>query len=1039
MGHSGRALLLVRLIPVLLVPYAARAQGLSGSEVSGVVRLSDGRAAQHALVVLTNQNTGAERRTTTRSGGAYRFEGVDVGRYRLEARAIGSSSASTDSVELHLGDRLRIDILLGGQTTILEDAVIRAKRLRDAGAGGPAETIAGRSARNIPLMNRDFVGLLTLSSQALGSQGLWVTGQHSRYNGIQIDGAAANDFFGVAITPGSSSGSRLISPEAIEEVRILVAPFDVRMGGFAGGLINAVTRSGSNKAAYSTFAYLTRSELIGTDTARAQVPDFNQIQYGLTAGGPLIRDRLHYFLAAEFQQRAATSPGLSASDPATGVTEATAARIQTAIRNRFGFDPGGTSAPDVEAPSGNVFLKLSWHPRPNMSVELTPSYGTSTRDTLARTTNPVDGWQLSRSGAELFSNTAGAVLNANFILGSLTNHTTAGFSRNLFGIRSSQTAPTFLVQADAANVYAASGSMRGAQGTRTFESVAQLAHNSTWTTGAHTIVAGTQDFLVHVRDELLSARWGVWTFSSVESLEEGVASRYEVALPAERDKPTASYRALLGSLYIQDQWQANSSLRVTAGLRGDAAFLPGPKRNSSLLADDALGNIDTRNIASGNWVLAPRVGFAWSLDKRDKKMLRGGIGYFTARPPFAWITGAYSFTGETQVFLTCNAKEGVPPVTADIDALPASCTGDGGKSSARPSVTYFTRDFRLPQAIKAAIGMDAELFDGWTGSIDVIRTRTKNQLLVSDQNLVSVSTSSEQRAMYGTIPETGATRPSRISTDYAGVYRFDNYTADRSMSASTRLGKEWSSSKLIQVGYTWSRTEDVMGLTGFGGTVFIRNNPVDGILESRKLRRSARDIPHNFVATAIFPVASGFTGGLFFRARSGTPWAFSVSGDANADGASGNDLAYIPRDSSDISLRNPAAFGALDNFINRLGCARSQRGQIMKRNSCRNRAVKLLDGRIGKTFNAKTTHRLELSADVFNIPNLINHRWGIVRETSVREDVPLMVLSGWDESRNRPQYSIPTLQNGVPFLPSINRAVIDASRWRVQIGARYEM
>jgi hypothetical protein len=218
----------------------------------------------------------------------------------------------------------------------------------------------------------------------------------------------------------------------------------------------------------------------------------------------------------------------------------------------------------------------------------------------------------------------------------------------------------------------------------------------------------------------------------------------------------------------------------------------------------------------------------------------------------------------------------------------------------------------------------------------------------------------------------------------------------------------------------------------------MRNNPLEGTLTSRKLARSARDIPHNLVATAIFPVAAGFRGGLFFRARSGTPWAFTVGGDANADGASGNDLAYIPRDSSDLSLRNPAAFHALDDLINRLGCVRAQRGRIMERNSCRNRPVMVLDARIAKTLNQRSVRRVELSADVFNVPNLLNRRWGIVRETSDREFIPLMTVVGWDAAHDRPQYSIAIPQGGVPILPSIDRALLDVSRWRIQLGARYE-
>jgi hypothetical protein len=490
-------------------------------------------------------------------------------------------------------------------------------------------------------------------------------------------------------------------------------------------------------------------------------------------------------------------------------------------------------------------------------------------------------------------------------------------------------------------------------------------------------------------------------------------------------------------LYLQDQWQATPSLRITAGIRGDAEYLPAPRRNESLLANDTLGNIDTGEVPSGDVALSPRAGFAWRLGRNGRSMLRGGVGFFTARPPYAWTTGAYAQTGETQATLICTPKEGVPAVTADIDNPPTSCSRDGGRSSSAPIITHYSQKFRQPQSIKAAIGLDTELGNRWTASVDVIAARTKNQLFVTDENVTAGNPNSEGRVMYGSF--TGNTpQPARISKGYLGIYRLGNYTEDRSISASTGIRKQWSSDKLVDIGYTWTRTMDVMGLLGFNGQVFLRNNPLEGTLTSRKLTRSARDIPHNLVATAIFPVAAGLRGGLFFRAHSGTPWAFTVGGDANADGASGNDFAYIPRDSSDLSLRNPAAFHALDDLINRVGCVRSQRGRIMQRNSCRNPTVTALDARIAKTLNQKSVRRVEISADVFNLPNLLNRRWGIVRETSDREFIPLMTVVGWDTAHNRPQYSIAIPQGGAPILPSIDGALRDASRWRIQLGARYE-
>jgi hypothetical protein len=202
------------------------------------------------------------------------------------------------------------------------------------------------------------------------------------------------------------------------------------------------------------------------------------------------------------------------------------------------------------------------------------------------------------------------------------------------------------------------------------------------------------------------------------------------------------------------------------------------------------------------------------------------------------------------------------------------------------------------------------------------------------------------------------------------------------------------------------------------------------------LRRSARDVPHSAVLTAAGPIWFHSTAGVFLRARSGTPYAYVFTGDANADGVVTNDLAYIPRSSADISLRNPEAYPALDAFIESEPCLREQRGRVMTRNSCRNPAVMSLDARLGKTVPMPRGQSVEITGDVFNLPHLLNHAWGVTRQTTDRETLELISVSGWDAAANRPRFSIPTLA-GQAVLPPLASIVDDASRWRVQLGARY--
>lgn len=220
------------------------------------------------------------------------------------------------------------------------------------------------------------------------------------------------------------------------------------------------------------------------------------------------------------------------------------------------------------------------------------------------------------------------------------------------------------------------------------------------------------------------------------------------------------------------------------------------------------------------------------------------------------------------------------------------------------------------------------------------------------------------------------------------------------------------------------------------GLIFQRT-PIDGSIANRRLGISARDIPNNFVATATVPARFGVTVSAILHARSGTPYAYTAGGDANADGTVQNDLLYIPQNAGDITLADPSAYSALDAFIESEPCLRSQRGSLMKRNSCRNPGVTSLDMRLAKSFSFAGAKPFEITADIFNLPNLLSRNWGVVHESSsVEEKLGLLTVSGWDAPANRVVYAVPTL-NGVPLMPTRNNVVQQVSRWRMQIGARY--
>jgi hypothetical protein len=270
--------------------------------------------------------------------------------------------------------------------------------------------------------------------------------------------------------------------------------------------------------------------------------------------------------------------------------------------------------------------------------------------------------------------------------------------------------------------------------------------------------------------------------------------------------------------------------------------------------------------------------------------------------------------------------------------------------------------------------------------------------------------------MYGLPGATGSLTPSRPDPAFGQVLAYDSRGGDHSAAVSVSATKRWSNGSIGQVGYQWSRAVDVLTLFNPGGMLMFQNSALDGTIDARRQTRSGTDVPHSLVASAVARLPFAAQASFLLRAQSGRPYSYTMSGDANADGVSLNDLFHVPRDSADVSLTNHERWGELDRYVESHACLRAQRGRIMARNSCRNPAVLTLDGRLAKTVSLGGIQRMEIGVDVFNLPNLLNRDWGLVRETAIEpvgrharcvwmgsrvQPAAVQVPSGWASGRQR--------------------------------------
>ncbi len=408
----------------------------------------------------------------------------------------------------------------------------------------------------------------------------------------------------------------------------------------------------------------------------------------------------------------------------------------------------------------------------------------------------------------------------------------------------------------------------------------------------------------------------------------------------------------------------------------------------------------------------------------------------------------------TQTQLTCrndnaNPDDNVPGFSLDPSLQPTTCAGTAGVLPPIPTINYFDPDFKFEQNMKLSFGVDHRLPWGMVGTIDLLYTKSKNTLYIQDNNLQGVvdestltyATGEGNRARYGVNSvTTGAATPLKQTAAFGNVLEHLNKSEDHAFSGTIQLQKRFSNGIEFNGGYTYSDAQDVMSLTSsiaFSNYGFATLN---GLLNDRELTTSTFSRPHRVVLSGSVNLPGDFDFSLIYSGVSGSPYGYVINGDANADGVGGtnrefNDMFYIPRDRDDITMYGAtaaaqnASYDSLANFINSQDCVRNQRGQIMERNSCRNAWVNRLDARLQKnipTFNGQV---MVLSLDVFNLLNMIDKDWGLVKTTSAFEGQSLVQLRGWDPLYNRGIYS-----NAFPIL---NRVDPIASVWRIQLGGKY--
>ena len=1087
---------LIALVVVTLVARGALAQGVTGSAVTGSVKKTNGEPMGGVSLQLRNPATGDTFNSQSLPSGKYVIDNVPAGGpYVLTGTAEGFEPAVVPDLTLTLGQRLPIDVTM--RTQLVEEIAVVAHRdnFADHQRTGPSTVMKSSAITEMPLQGRNFTDLMSTDPRISSSS---VSGQNNRFNNIQIDGGANNDLFGLASsgTPGGQSNAKPLSIEAIQEFVVQVAPFDVRLGMFAGGLVNAVTKSGTNEFHGSLFGYEQNKALAnpkayinGVNQTDPNFLSYNTFQYGLTLGGPIIKDKLHFFVATDLQSK--SSPfgnqfqmtGNDSHDVGVvGFTNVQAQHFIDALRTRYGIStPGDVLSPNLNNPDHNVFAKVTSSAIQNSHLEFSFNWVDANQDVLTRAPLTAenfnagglrDGYQLSTAGYGIGNDTytGRGKITTNWDDGKLSNEFLAGVSIIRDKRNVPNNIPLILVKAGDASckvppiparcsdpligpgvgssdAWIAAGGERFSQANILDQDIWQLQDNLTIASGDHRFTLGSSNEFFKFRNVFLQAATGAWAFNSLAEFDAGTPAAFQrrFGVTNLQEPGTARFRVSQWGFYAQDEWSARETLSFSLGLRMDVPILSHAITNYQLLNNSPLA-INTGTTPTGNPLWSPRLGFNWDVQGNSDTIVRGGVGIFSGRPPYVWVSNAYTVNGLSQVELDCTSTTGLPAFTVDPTKQPTDCKG-GTTTPVAPTnsgeIDYFDPNTKYPQNLRVALGADKRLPWGLVGTADFLYTEDVNGWYTNDENLKLQGLDGEGRATYGTFSSgtTSTGAPTIVATPVRFDTRFMNQAIEvynknggKVTSFTAQLQKAFGRRYGISVAYTYARSLDRISLTSSQALSNWRFAPIDGDLDNRNVRPSAFDRPHKITISGTAALPFGFVIGLSYVGQSGTPYTWLVTGDVNGDGQNGNDVPFIPANPGQISLQDSTQYTKLAQFIDSQDCLRDAKGGFVQRGACRNPWQDFMDLRLSWLSPDLKGQRIEAQWDIFNVLNLLNPQWGHFDQVAPFETAPSNFLSavGYDTVNKRPLYSFkapPSIVVPV-YSPTL-------SRWRMQLGAKY--
>ena len=1037
------------IILLLMLVFVGFSQTTTSS-MSGIVTDDQGEPLAGASVVAIHTPTGSKYGSVSQFSGNYAIRNMKVGGpYTVTVSYVGFQKQEVTDVYLQLGQTFNLDVKMAQAGETLEAVVIQSGKNKtfNSGRTGAETSLGSKELRTMPSISRSAADFYRLDPSSSGGS---FGGRNDQFNNFTLDGSIFNNPFGLdAATPGGQTGASPISIDAIEQIQVSTAPYDVSMSGFTGASVDAVTKSGTNEFHGTVYGFyrnqdLTGSKVMGEDIF---VPELKQAQYGVSIGGPIVKNKLFFF--ANFEKDDRTDAGSNwvpnDGDATQGINESSVLlsdmqSVQTALAG-LGYDTGAIQGFTHASGSTKGIVKFDYNLSDDHKLAFVYNFLDASRDKPAHPT--ALGFRGPNFNTLQFENTGYQInnkiqsylleLNSNFS-DKISNKFQMGYTHfDDFRSPKSAAAPTITILDGSGANYIIAGHEPFSIHNKLDQKVIQISNNMNILLDKHNLTVGFNFEKFMFKNSFNLGNYGAAGvfFPSYNSVADFLAdSAPGGGLDMQLQAATASETALnaagvgvtggwnmaktnVGQLagYLQDEWSATDKLKLTFGIRFDKPMY----FNTSDLAqefidtqccyddtidyfDPATGNavkFDSTKMPSDEIIISPRFGFNWDA-KGDKSLqVRGGTGVFTGRLPFVWL----------------------------------------GNQVGSPNSWFYQvtdPDFNWPKVWKSSLGVDKKMKYGIVASADfsyakdLVAAHVQNWGLKSPSgNLVGVDT----RPIY--------TAADRGATD---AYVFTNSDKGYAVNATFKVEKSFENKLYASLAYNFMEAKSVNSIEAEITGDAYAFNPVLGNVNDDILTHSKYGDRHRVVGV----VSKKFTYGndkhstlisTFYEYAKGGRFSYTYAGDINGDGvfpwtASGvNDLIYIPTE-AEITSMNFSGTGqgaAWNDYIEQDDYLSKNRGAYAERYGALSPWRGKWDMKIMQEYKISTKNSVQFSVDILNVGNMLNSKWGVVQTPTSVQPIGVTV-----DGAGVPTYTFDgTVNKTFAYDTSL------LSRWQMQFGLRY--